>query len=197
MQLVFSIARERLADAPLMKLADSIQWLEVEKHMQADYWRAAFRKGGRAPYDYRAMFRALLLARWHGLTFPALEHALRVRLDFLLFCGFDGNAKLPEASTLSRFRSRLAEGGTLAAMFEEVDRQLNAQGVALLVARGALLDVGVKTGSRADANASLVERRTSPANDGSIIAEGATLGATTKNTDTRTKQRRGKQGAIR
>lgn len=184
MQLVFSIARERLADAPLMKLADSIQWPEVERHMQADYWRAAFRKGGRTPYDYRAMFRALLLARWHGLPFPALEHALRVRLDFLLFCGFNGNAKLPEASTLSRFRSRLAEGGTLAAMFDEVDRQLGAQGVAVSAVRGALLDVGVKTGSRADSNVSPVEQRTSPANDGSIIAPGATLGATVKSTGT-------------
>jgi len=143
MQLIFSIARERLASAPLMKLADSIQWAEVEKHMQADYWRAAFRKGGRTPYDYRAMFRALLLARWHGLPFPALEHALRVRLDFLLFCGFDGNAKLPEASTLSRFRSRLAEAGTLAAMFDEVDRQLSAQGVTVNPAKGAIIEAGI------------------------------------------------------
>jgi len=141
MQLVFSIARERLADAPLIKLGDLVQWAAVEQHMQAEHWRATFRKGGRVPYDHRAMFRALLIARWHGLTFPALEHALRVRLDFLLFCGFDGNAKLPDASTLSRFRSRLVECGTLSAMFEEVDRQLSAQGIALNAARGALVDV--------------------------------------------------------
>lgn len=141
MQLVFSIARERLADVPLMKLGDLVQWAEVEQHMQADYWRAAFRKGGRVPYDHRAMFRALLVARWYGLTFPALVLALRVRLDFLLFCGFDGNAKLPDASTLSRFRSRLVEGGKLAAMFEEVDRQLLAHGVTVSTACGALVDV--------------------------------------------------------
>ena len=143
MQLIFSIARERLADAPLLMVADLIQWPDVDRHMQSEYWRTTFRKGGRAPYDYRAMFRALLIARWHGLTFPALEHALRVRLDFLLFCGFDGNTKLPEASTLSRFRSRLVEGGTLAAMFEEVDRQLSAQSVTVSAAKGALLDVEV------------------------------------------------------
>lgn len=140
MQLVFSIARERMADAPLMKLGDLVQWSGVEQHMQADYWRAAFRKGGRVPYDHRAMFRALLIARWYCLTFPALEHALRVRLDFLIFCGFDGNAKLPDASTLSRFRSRLVESGKLAAMFEEVDSQLNAQGLMLSTARSAVVD---------------------------------------------------------
>ena len=111
--------------------------------MQSDYWRTTFRKGGRTPYDYRAMFRALLIARWYGLSYPKLERALRVRLDFLLFCGFDGNAQLPEGSTLSRFRSRLMEGGTLATMFNEVDRQLSAQGVALNLTKGALLDVDV------------------------------------------------------
>ena len=161
MQLVFSIARERLADAPLIKLGDLIRWAEVEQHMQADYWRAAFRKGGRAPYDHRAMFRALLIARWYGLTFPALEHALRVRLDFLLFCGFDGNAKLPDASTLSRFRSRLVEGGKLAAMFEEVDQQVSAQGIALNAARCALVDLKLRA-----------------TNGGSEMRPGATLGAT-------------------
>lgn len=143
MQLVFSIARERLADTPLMLAAGLIQWPDVDRHMQPEYWRATFRKGGRTPYDYKAMFRALLIARWYGLTFPALTHALRVRLDFLLFCGFDGNAKLPEASTLSRFRSRLVEVGALAAMFEEVDRQLSAQGVSVSVAKGALIDVSI------------------------------------------------------
>lgn len=159
MQLVFSIARERLADAPLMKLGDLVQWTEVDQHMQAEHWRATFRKGGRVPYDHRAMFRALLIARWYGLTFPALEYALRVRLDFLLFCGFDGNAKLPDASTLSRFRSRLVEGGKLAAMFEEVDRQLSAGGVAVSAVRGALIDIELPKAlpRRAAANQSPVE----------------------------------------
>ena len=141
MQLVFSIAKNRLADAPLMKVAELIQWTEVDRHMQADYWRATFRKGGRTPYDYRAMFRALLIARWYGLSYSKLRQALMVRLDFLVFCGFDGNAKLPEASTLSRFRSRLVRNGTLATMFNEVDGSLRKQGVALSESKGALLNI--------------------------------------------------------
>lgn len=126
-----------------MMVSDLVQWGEVERRMQADYWQAVFRKGGRTPYDYRAMFRALLIARWYGLSYPKLERALRVRLDFLLFCGFDGNAKLPEASTLFRFHGRLVQSGVLTVMFEEVDRQLSAQGVVLSLAQGALLDIGI------------------------------------------------------
>ncbi len=129
MQLFMANAKAGLVGDPLLAVADVIQWSEVEKHMQADYWQAMFRKGGRAPYDYRAMFRALLLARWFGLSYPKLERALRVRLDFLLFCGFVIGNKMPDARTLNRFNTRLSEGGTLAAMFAEVDRHSGATGM--------------------------------------------------------------------
>lgn len=143
MQLFMTNAKAVLAGDPLLAVADAINWKDVEQHMQADYWQAMFRKGGRVPYDYRAMFRALLLARWYGLSCPKLERALRVRLDFLLFCGFVVGDKVPDASTLNRFKMRLAEGGTLAAMFAEVDRQLSAQGVQVRTARGALVEAGI------------------------------------------------------
>jgi len=136
-------AKAGLTGDPLLALGDLIQWGEVEKHMQADYWQAMFRKGGRAPYDYRAMFRALLIARWFGLSYPKLERALRVRLDFLLFCGFAIGNKMPDASTLNRFKVRLNEGSTLAIMFAEVDRQLSTQGIQVRPARGALFEVGI------------------------------------------------------
>lgn len=143
MQQDMANAKAGLTSDPLLALGDSIQWGEVEKHMQADYWQAMFRKGGRVPYDYRAMFRALLLARWFGLSYPKLERALRVRLDFLLFCGFVIGDKMPDASTLNRFNTRLGEGGTLAAMFAEVDRQLSAQGIEVRLVRGALVEIGI------------------------------------------------------
>ena len=143
MQQAIANAKAGLTGDPLLAVADLIHWSEVEKNMQADYWQAMFRKGGRAPYDYRAMFRALLLARWFGLSYPKLERALRVRLDFLLFAGFVIGDKMPDASTLNRFKMRLGEGGTLAAMFAEVDRQLGAQGIEVRSARGALVEIGI------------------------------------------------------
>jgi len=143
MQLFMANAKAGLAGDPLLAMVDVINWKDVEQHMQADYWQAMFRKGGRAPYDYRAMFRALLIARWFGLSYPKLERALRVRLDFLLFCGFVIGDKMPDASTLNRFKMRLNEGSTLAAMFAEVDRQLSAQGIEVRPARGALFEVGI------------------------------------------------------
>ena len=143
MQLFMANAKVRLSDDPLLMVSDVIEWSEVEKHMQADYWQAIFRKGGRAPYDYRTMLRALLIAHWFGLSYPKLERALRVRLDFMLFCGFVIGNKMPDASTLNRFNTRLSEGGTITAMFEEVDRQLSAQGIEVRPTRGAMVEAKI------------------------------------------------------
>jgi IS5 family transposase len=141
MQLFMANAKVALAGDPLLAVADVIQWGEVEKHMQADYWQAMFRKGGRAPYDYRAMFRALVIARWFGLSYPKLERALRVRIDFMLFCGFVIGDKMPDASTLNRFNSKLEESGVRYAMFNELEMQMQAQGIQVCPGRGALVEV--------------------------------------------------------
>jgi IS5 family transposase len=61
----------------------------------------------------------------------------------MLFCGFVIGDKMPDASTLYRFRSKLAEGGTLATMFAEVERQLDIQGIKVRPAQGALVEIGI------------------------------------------------------
>ena len=147
MQLFMANAKAGLAGDPLLAVADELKWAAVEQHMQADYWQAMFRKGGRVPYDYRAMFRALLLARWFFLSYPKLERALRVRLDFMLFCGFVIGNKMPDASTLNRFNSKLEQSGALSIMLEEVERQLREHGIQVQPARGALVEAGI-TGKR-------------------------------------------------
>lgn len=131
MQLFMANAKARLNSEPIMRLAGLIDWQPVEDHMKAEYWREFFRKGGRVPYDYRAMFRALLLSRWHGLSYPKLERTLRVRLDFLFFCGFDVDGRLPDACTLHRFNVRLSADGVFDKMATEVERQLHGHGLEL------------------------------------------------------------------
>lgn len=41
------------------------------------------------PYAPLAMFKLMLLGQWHGLSDTQLEHALKVRLDFMVVTGFE------------------------------------------------------------------------------------------------------------
>jgi len=46
------------------------------------------------------MFKVILLSQWYNLSDMGLEEALRVRLDFILFTGFEVETKVTDHSTL-------------------------------------------------------------------------------------------------
>lgn len=93
---------------------------------------------GRPPYEPLAMFKALLLQQWYGLSDPGLEEALLDRVSFRRFCGFTLDAPSPDETTLCRFRNALQQAGLGEALFQEVLRQLEAAGYVLK--RGTLID---------------------------------------------------------
>lgn len=105
---------------------------------------------GRPPYAPLAMTRALLLAQWYGLSDPELADALADRLSFRRFCGFSLDEPTPDDTTLCRFRAALTEAGLAAAVFAEVDRQLDAQGFVLK--RGSILDATVVAADASPSN---------------------------------------------
>jgi IS5 family transposase len=93
---------------------------------------------GRPPYEPLAMFKALLLAQWYGLSDPGLEEALNDRVSFRRFCGFGLDAATPDETTLCRFRNGLKGAGLGEAVFVEVLRQLDEAGFVLRT--GTLID---------------------------------------------------------
>ena len=93
---------------------------------------------GAPSYPVSVLFRALLLQQWYGLSDPALEEALGDRLSFRRFCGVPLDRKMPDHSTIWRFRERLARAGLVEPLFAELQRQLEGHGV--LVKQGTLID---------------------------------------------------------
>jgi IS5 family transposase len=86
-------------------------------------------KAGRPHNDEIVMFRCLVLQNWHGLSDPGLEQQLKTNICFMNFVGFD--ARIPDYSTVWRFRERLAETGVLNLLWAELQRQLKAKGLAV------------------------------------------------------------------
>jgi IS5 family transposase len=67
------------------------------------------------------MLKLVLLGQWNSLSDEELEYSLRVRLDFIAFCGFDINDDVPDETTICRFRNKLIEKDLINAILTEVN----------------------------------------------------------------------------
>jgi IS5 family transposase len=87
------------------------------------------------------MFKVLLLQSLYGLSDAETEEALIDRLSFRRFVGVALTDRVPDHSTICRFRNLLVEQGLLDKLFAELDRQLDKAG--LILRRGTMLDATV------------------------------------------------------
>ena len=97
-------------------------------------------KLGPQGYDPLVLFKCLLIGQWHGLSDPKLERALKVRLDFMMFCGLDLNALVPDETTHCRFRNTLIKADVYDDLLAEVCVQLEGHGLKLKQAEAAIID---------------------------------------------------------
>lgn len=89
------------------------------------------------------MLRAILLGQWHSLSDPELEYNLWGRTDFMLFCHFPDEVKLPDHSTLNRFRNELIQNGLLDELMNEINRQLEQYQIKMKVAPAAIIEATI------------------------------------------------------
>lgn len=130
-------------DNQLMKLSKLINWEQFRKEFKGLYKQEENHKGGQQPYDPLKMFKAILLGQWHSLSDPKLEESLRVRLDFMLFTGFELGEELPDETTLCRFRNRLIKRGLAKELFKKINEQLEEYGLKVESSKGAVIDATI------------------------------------------------------
>ena len=100
-------------------------------------------KGAKGPMILLKMFKAILLGQWHNLSDPQLEDSLRVRLDFMLFTGFEMDQGFPDETTLCRFRNKLIEKRLHRKLFRFINRQLEELGLQIETAPCAVVDATI------------------------------------------------------
>lgn len=124
-------------NARLERISGLIDWGRLEELLSGVYSSAT----GRPSYGPLVLLKVLLLESWYSLSDPAMEEALGDRLSFRRFVGLGLDEDVPDHSTISRFRTLLAERGLAERIFEEVARQIEARG--LVVKSGTLIDATV------------------------------------------------------
>jgi len=82
-------------DHHLVKVYYLLDWDRFAQVLSAVYERR-----GVIPYDPSKMFRAMILQAWHSLSDPKMEEALKVRMDFMWFTGFDVSDSVPDETSM-------------------------------------------------------------------------------------------------
>lgn len=124
-------------NARLERISGLIDWFRLGILLEGVYASAT----GRPSYPPLVLLKVLLLQGWYGLGDPAMEEALGDRLSFRRFAGLGLDERVPDHSTISRFRTLLAERGLAEAVFAEVAGQLDTLGVT--IKGGTLIDATV------------------------------------------------------
>lgn len=161
------IARREGQNMRLERIDRLIDWSRIEALLAPIY---ASRRG-RKSYPLVCLFKSLVLQQWYGLSDPELEEALADRLSFRRFVGLPLDEAVPDHSTLSRFRARLLDHGLGEALFEEINRQLDAKG--LIVRRGTMIDATLVTAQAAAPGPRAADRRSAVDPDADWTRRGA------------------------
>ena len=125
------------ADDALSKIDALLDWAAFSPILKRGLGRSGVGPQG---YDPLVLFKCLLIGQWHGLSDPKLERALKVRLDFMIFCGLDLHAAVPDETTHCRFRNALVKGGVYDDLLAAVCAQIEGHGLKLKEAEAAIID---------------------------------------------------------
>jgi IS5 family transposase len=115
-----------------------VPWAELVKLIQP-FAPAAGSQGGRPAFAVETMLRIHFLQQWFGLSDPAMEEALH---DISLYCKFakldPGAMRLPDESTILRFRHLLEEHNLSIQLLATINATLATKG--LMLKTGTVVD---------------------------------------------------------
>ena len=126
-------------DAFLKTMNDIVPWAEVCAVIEPHYPKG---EGGRPPIGLERMVRMLFVQHWFNLADEACEEALYDSASLRSFVGVDlGRERVPDATTLLKFR-RLLENNKLGEeLFAKVGQVLQGRG--LKVGTGTIVDATI------------------------------------------------------
>ena len=130
-------ALSKLQD-PLEQLTRYIDFEQFRTQLEEVFEREEKAATGRRPYDTVLMFKILILQRLYNLSDEQTEFQITDRLSFTRFLGLKLGSKIPDFSTVWRFREALTKAGTVKGLFDQFTRHLEEKGV--IGKNGAIVD---------------------------------------------------------
>src|ERR1700744_36923 len=111
----------------LERLDRALDWKAIEAALHKMYPAGT----GRPPHPPLVLFKMSLLQHCYGLSDPQCEAQVSDRLSWRRFAGLGLQDKVPDETTLVRFRQRLIEHGQQENLLQLINRQLEDKGLIL------------------------------------------------------------------
>jgi len=150
-------AQEKLKGNKIIELNKLINWSRCMNHLKKIHKQDESLMGGQVAYDRLKMFKAILLQQWHSLSDMELVEALKERISFMAFTGFDLADEIPDASTFCRFRNKLIERNLDERLFREINSQIEKIGLKLEKAQCAIVDATIVESCNRPRRTTLIE----------------------------------------
>lgn len=139
----FDIRLDRIDKAgdPLIKLNDTIDWQLFRPTLEKARKKDKKSPAGAEGYDVILLFKILILQSLYNLADEAMEYQILDRYSFSRFLGLHAASKVPDATTIWRFREDLAKAGVVDSLFALFDKFLHEQG--FRAQKGQIVDASI------------------------------------------------------
>ena len=127
----------KLGDS-LEKLNQAIDWELFRPKLTKVFKKQAKGAGGRPPYDYVMLFKALVLQRIYNLSDDQTEYQINDRMSFMRFLGLGLGDRVPDAKTIWLYRDTLTKANVIRELFDLFNAQLEDAG--LITHTGTIVD---------------------------------------------------------
>jgi transposase, IS5 family len=136
-------------DEFLATMGRIVPWAKLCAVIEPHYPKAG---NGRPPVGLERMLRMYFVQHWYDLADQACEEALLDSVALRRFVGIDlGRERVPDGTTLLRFRRLLEQHGLGAALFAQVGQVMQDQG--LTVGTGTIVDATIISAPSSTKNA--------------------------------------------
>lgn len=167
--LADSLAVEHKAITELDDAHDLIEWPRIERLLEGIHSK----KRGELAWPPLMMFKALLLQSWYGLSDPQLEKQLARDLLFRRFVGLSLAERVPDHSTLWRFRNKLDKEDLREELLTEINAQLSEQSLYIKSGEISIVDASVIKAQRNRPNKGVDGENTQDPEAGYSVKRGA------------------------
>jgi IS5 family transposase len=141
--LDFDIRLDRIDKAgdPLSKLDKAVDWEIFRPLLEKARQKEKKSNAGAKGFDVVLLFKILILQSLYNLSDEGLEFQILDRYSFSRFLGIRAADKVPDATTIWRFREDLTKAGVVDRLFKRFDKFLHNQGYR--AQKGQIIDASI------------------------------------------------------